>query len=146
MHKKYKKRGKKIVKHRYIDANDDAITEVINRRAFTSREDIQEFIDNVPTRHAVEIDNDDFGSLIIYSIRYMIGRHSYAVKELTEYICPLISHLTDKTLVIIKQDYERQGYLGKQAYGNDQIDKPIGEILYQTVINELQKRGFVLNE
>lgn len=45
MHKKYNKRGKKIVKHRYIDANDDAITEVINRRAFTSREDIQEFID-----------------------------------------------------------------------------------------------------
>ena len=39
------------MKHRYIDANDDAITEVINRRAFTSREDIQEFIDNVPTRY-----------------------------------------------------------------------------------------------
>lgn len=34
---------------RYIDAECDCVTEVINRRAFNSREDVQDFLDNIPT-------------------------------------------------------------------------------------------------
>lgn len=34
---------------RYIDAKCDCVTEVINRRAFNSREDVQDFLDNIPT-------------------------------------------------------------------------------------------------
>lgn len=38
---------------RYIDAECDCVTEVINRRAFNSREDVQDFLDNIPTADVV---------------------------------------------------------------------------------------------
>lgn len=34
---------------RYVDIECSAVTEVIGRRAFKSREDIQDFLDNIPT-------------------------------------------------------------------------------------------------
>lgn len=34
---------------RYIDVECDCVKEVINRRVFNSREDIQDFLDNIPT-------------------------------------------------------------------------------------------------
>lgn len=34
---------------RYIDVECDCVKEVINRRVFNSREDIQNFLDNIPT-------------------------------------------------------------------------------------------------
>ena len=34
---------------RYIDVECNCVTEVINRRAFNSREDVQDFLDNIPT-------------------------------------------------------------------------------------------------
>lgn len=40
---------------RYVDIECDAVTEVICRRAFTSRSDIQEFLDNIPTAGVVEV-------------------------------------------------------------------------------------------
>ena len=40
---------------RYIDAECDCVTEVINRRAFNSREDVQDFLDNIPTADVVPV-------------------------------------------------------------------------------------------
>lgn len=40
---------------RYIDAECDCVKEVINRRAFNSREDIQDFLDNIPTVDVVPV-------------------------------------------------------------------------------------------
>ena len=34
---------------RYVDIECSAVTEVIGRRAFKNREDIQDFLDNIPT-------------------------------------------------------------------------------------------------
>ena len=34
---------------RYVDIECSAVTEVISRKAFKSREDIQDFLDNIPT-------------------------------------------------------------------------------------------------
>lgn len=34
---------------RYVDIECDSVTEILNRRAFKSREDIQDFLDNIPT-------------------------------------------------------------------------------------------------
>ena len=34
---------------RYVDIECDAVTEVLPRRAFTTRQDIQDFLDNIPT-------------------------------------------------------------------------------------------------
>ena len=38
---------------RFVDIKCDAVTEAIGRRAFTSRADIQEFLDNIPTADVV---------------------------------------------------------------------------------------------
>ena len=40
---------------RYIDAECDAVTEVIGRRAFRNRSDIQDFLDNIPTADVVPV-------------------------------------------------------------------------------------------
>ena len=34
---------------RYVDIECDAVTEVLSRRAFKTRQDIQDFLDNIPT-------------------------------------------------------------------------------------------------
>lgn len=40
---------------RYVDIECDAVTEVLYRRAFKSREDIKEFLDNIPTVDVVKV-------------------------------------------------------------------------------------------
>ena len=40
---------------RYIDVECDCVKEVINRRVFNSREDIQDFLDNIPTADVVPV-------------------------------------------------------------------------------------------
>lgn len=40
---------------RFVDIECTAVTEVIGRRKFESREDIQEFLDNIPTADVVEV-------------------------------------------------------------------------------------------
>lgn len=39
---------------RFVDIECEAVTEVIGRRAFKSRRDIQEFLDNIPTADVIE--------------------------------------------------------------------------------------------
>ena len=44
---------------RYVDIECDAVTEIIGRRAFTSRDDIQDFLDNIPTVKVVPMNEYD---------------------------------------------------------------------------------------
>ena len=45
---------------RYIDAECDCVKEIINRRVFNSREDIQDFLDNIPTVDVAPIKHGDW--------------------------------------------------------------------------------------
>lgn len=40
---------------RYVDIECDAVTEVLPRRAFKTRQDIQDFLDNIPTVDVVPV-------------------------------------------------------------------------------------------
>lgn len=40
---------------RYVDVECNAVTEVIGRRAFRNRSDIQDFLDNIPTADVVPV-------------------------------------------------------------------------------------------
>lgn len=40
---------------RYVDIECDAVTEVLPRRAFKTRQDIQDFLDNIPAADVVPI-------------------------------------------------------------------------------------------
>lgn len=50
---------------RYVDIECDAVTEVIGRRAFNSREDIREFLDNIPTADVLEVKHGKWDNNII---------------------------------------------------------------------------------
>lgn len=45
---------------RYVDIECDAVTEVLYRRAFKSREDIKEFLDNIPTVDVVKVKHGEW--------------------------------------------------------------------------------------
>ena len=40
---------------RYVDIECDAVTEVLPRRAFKTRQDIQDFLDNIPTVDVISV-------------------------------------------------------------------------------------------
>lgn len=40
---------------RYVDIECDAVTEVLPRRAFKTRQDIQDFLDDIPTADVVPV-------------------------------------------------------------------------------------------
>lgn len=44
-----------IIIARYVDIECDAVTEVLPRRAFKTRQDIQDFINNIPTVDVVPV-------------------------------------------------------------------------------------------
>ena len=45
---------------RYVDIECNSVTEVIGRRSFKSRADIQEFLDNIPTADVVEVKHGEW--------------------------------------------------------------------------------------
>ena len=54
--------------------------------------------------------------MLIYAMRYTLGRHSYAPSSVMEYLEPMLTRLTDETLNVLYRDvvyeielYERMG-------------------------------------
>ena len=51
----------------------------------------------------VEI-NEDFCTILICAIRYCLGRQTYMPSLVTDFIRPLLPHLDDKTLRVMRAD------------------------------------------
>lgn len=47
---------------RYVDIECDAVTEVLPRRAFKTRQDIQDFLDNIPTADVTPVVRGRWGT------------------------------------------------------------------------------------
>lgn len=47
---------------RYVDIECDAVTEVLPRRAFKTRQDIQDFLDNIPTADVTPVVYGEWGA------------------------------------------------------------------------------------
>lgn len=47
---------------RYVDIECDAVTEVLPRRAFKTRQDIQDFLDNIPTADVAPVVHGKWGT------------------------------------------------------------------------------------
>lgn len=67
----------------------------------------------------VEID-EDFCTILICAIRYCLGRRTYMPSLVTDIIRPLLPHLDDKTLSVMRGDIKIA-----ESYGNETIDKPM---------------------
>ena len=61
---------------RYVDIECSAVTEVIGRRAFKSREDIQDFLDNIPT---ADVEPVKYGHWICENLGF--GAYRYRCSE-----------------------------------------------------------------
>lgn len=82
----------------------------------------------------VEI-NEDFCTILICAIRYCLGRQTYMPSLVTDFIRPLLPHLDDKTLRVMRADITVT-----ESYGNETIDKPIWMRFLNDIEQEICKR------
>ena len=66
----------------------------------------------------VEID-EDCCTILNCAIRYCLGRQTYIPILFIDFIRPLLPHLDNKTLSIIKNDIKNA-----ESYGSETIDRP----------------------
>lgn len=62
-----------------------------------------------------ELDADWLEDILIYAMRYTLGRSSYSPGVSMDFIRPLIPHLTDKALTVMIQDVRER--LDSESYG-----------------------------
>lgn len=82
----------------------------------------------------VEID-EDFGVVLNCAIRYCLGRQTYMPRLVTDFIRPLLPHLDDKTLRVMRVDITIA-----ESYGNETIDKPIWMRFLDDIEQEICRR------
>lgn len=82
----------------------------------------------------VEID-EDFCTILICAIRYCLGRQTYMPSLVTDIIRPLLPHLDDKTLRVMRADITVA-----ESYGNETIDKPVWIRFLNEVEEEICRR------
>lgn len=89
------------------------------------------------SKPTIEADDDRFGEMLNYSVRYALGRMSYAVSDTVSFIMPLIPHLTTRTIYCMHRDikeHDEHGLLGMQC------DKVDWMKLYKAIGKELERR------
>lgn len=84
----------------------------------------------------MELNNEDFGTLAVCSIRYCRGRQTYMPDLVRRIIIPHLSELSDKDLQVMINDCEYQTRL--EAYGSD--NDRIGWLAWKDFLINEQKR------
>lgn len=88
-----------------------------------------------PKKPEIDLQDDDFSSILICAVRYALGRRSYMPGIVVDFIRPLLPYLPDKTLFVLKNDL-----LGCTDFGDPEIDKPRWKSLMYDVLDELGGR------
>lgn len=91
----------------------------------------------MPKTASLEID-EDFGSILICAERYACGRRTYMPGIVVGYIKPLIPMLSDKTLVVLRNDIGDALMWG--GLGDSNIDTPLWIGLQERILEELKRR------
>lgn len=85
--------------------------------------------------HTVEIDNEDFGAMVISAVRYAFGRRTYITSWTVEYFTPLLPYLTSHTLWVLNEDFE------KPLCGwGDECDEAVWRQFWQSIKDEIINR------
>ena len=82
----------------------------------------------------VEID-EDFGVVLNCAIRYCLGRQTYMPSLVTDIIRPLLPHLDDKTLRVMRTDITVA-----ESFGNETVDKPVWMRFLDDIEQEICRR------
>jgi len=83
----------------------------------------------------IALDDDHFGCVLNCAVRYSLGRQTYMPSLVTDFIRPLLPHLSSKTLFVFKRDLEECN-----NYGSPTIDEPVWKRFLSDVTAEYKKR------
>ena len=82
-----------------------------------------------------DLSDDDFGCVLNCAVRYALGRRTYMPYLVTNFITPLLPHLTDKTIWCFKRDLEEC-----RDFGDPEVDEPTWSSFWAAVRAEDAKR------
>lgn len=83
----------------------------------------------------IDVGDEDFGMIINCAVRYALGRRTYVVAAVADYITPLFPYLSSRALWNIQKDIK-----GAYSLGDDNIDRPVWIGMLYNVQAELNKR------
>lgn len=65
---------------------------------------------------------EDFGLMLNWALRYTLGRETYAPHSVMVYCKPLLPHLSERTLEVMREDIEEAAK--SNSLGDPRIDAP----------------------
>ena len=79
---------------------------------------VKRVLTQAPAEDVVELD-DCFEIVIVSAVRYAIGRQTYVPHSVIQFISPILSKLSHKTLSVLERDISEAN-----SYGDKVIDEP----------------------
>lgn len=86
----------------------------------------------------IDLQNDDFGMVLNWAVRYCLGRMTYAPSMTIQFITPLLPYLSDKTLWCFDSDIGERKKMGT-SFGMD-CDEIDWMRFWENVKEEIKKR------
>lgn len=87
----------------------------------------------------IRLDDDDFGAVLNWAVRYCMGRMTYAPSMTIEFITPLLPHLSMKTLWCFERDIDERKKDGK-SFGMN-CDEEAWMKFWEAVKVEMERRN-----
>lgn len=92
----------------------------------------------------VEVD-DNFGLILNEAVRYSLGRETYVSYDTPNFIRPLLSYLSNRTICVMERDIRERGEdpwhkATDRPYGDPKIDEPSWLAFLKEIQNEIQAR------
>lgn len=82
----------------------------------------------------VKLSSEDFGTLCFCAVRYAMGRATYMPSLVVAIIRPHLRELSDKDLGVLHSEFTGRGF------GNDKMNAPDWERLYEAIEQEQERR------
>ena len=86
----------------------------------------------------IRLDDDNFGAVLNWAVRYCLGRMTYAPSMTIEFITPLLPYLSNRTIKVFDQDIEDQKRYGL-GFGMD-FDEETWMRFWDKVKEEIGRR------
>ena len=86
----------------------------------------------------MKINEDDFGSLCVFALRYCEGRQTYAPELVIGIVVNNLKSISDKTLAVMLSDLEYQRRMDR--YGDIKLDKPLWIAFEKHLLAEREER------
>ena len=88
------------------------------------------------TNPSINLSDKDFGAVLNCALRYCIGRETYMPSLVIEFIRPLLSYVSNRTLACFERDIR-----DADCYGDPVIDKPLWIKFLGEIQSEIKKRN-----